>query len=157
MHRIKRHELPLIADVTVGWAALCAVVHLYWAAGGAIGTNGDPTDTPAAQAYIAFIAALGIVGAAVAHGHVRDWSTRQSRRWPTVLARAGGVVLLLGVAVSVGRWLAQGGLSGDGVAGIAITAYFLLGGILFSRLGWRDVAAERRRLAARSADRKALT
>jgi hypothetical protein len=124
-----------VAHATVAWAVLFALVHFYWAAGGAIGMNGNPADTSAAQAYIAFIAVLGIAGAAVAHGRLHDWGLRQSRPWPTVLARAGGVVLLVGVAVSVGRWLAQGGLGGDGAAGIAITAYFLLGGVLFSALG----------------------
>src|SRR5688500_13473029 len=90
-----------VARVTVAWAVLFALVHFYWAAGGAVGMNGNPADTPAAQAYIAFIAVLGIAGAAVAHG----------------------------------RWLAQGGLGGDGAAGIAIAAYFLLGGVLFTALG----------------------
>ena len=141
---VLRRGLELVANATVSWAALFALVHLYWAAGGAIGMNGEPADTPAAQAYIAFIAVLGIAGAAVAHGRGHDWGTRQRRRWPTVLARAGGVVLLVGVAVSAGRWLAQGSLGGDGAAGIAITAYFLLGGILFSTLGWRAVSADRR-------------
>jgi hypothetical protein len=45
-----------VAHVTVAWAVLFALVHLYWAAGGAIGMNGNPADTPAAQAYIAITA-----------------------------------------------------------------------------------------------------
>jgi hypothetical protein len=53
-------------------------------------------------------------------------------RFCTVDAVAG-VVLPVGVAAGAGRWLAHVGLGGDGAAGIAITAYFLLGGIISSR------------------------
>jgi hypothetical protein len=52
------------------------------------------------------------------------------------LARAGGAVLLLGVLGGVGRWLGDGGIGNDGVDGVVITAYFLLGGVLFTTLGW---------------------
>jgi hypothetical protein len=45
---------------------------------------------------------------------------------------------LLGVAVGVGRWIASGTLGDDGTDGIAITAYFLLGGALFAALGWGE-------------------
>lgn len=56
-----------------------------------------------------------------------------------LLARVGGAVLLLGVAVGVLRWLADGGLGDDGVGGVVITAYFFLGAVLFSLLGWRPL------------------
>ena len=46
-------------------------------------------------------------------------------------------MLLLGVAVGVLRWLADGGLGDDGVGGVVITAYFFLGAVLFSLLGRR--------------------
>ena len=53
-----------------------------------------------------------------------------------LLARGGGVALLIGVVVGVSRWLVDGGLDGDGAAGVVTTVYFLLGGVLFSVLGW---------------------
>ena len=53
-----------------------------------------------------------------------------------VLARLGGTLLLLGVAVGVGRWIMDASLDGDGAGGVVITAYFALGGVLFSALGW---------------------
>jgi hypothetical protein len=61
-------------------------------------------------------------------------------------------VLLLGVVFGSARWLVDWSLNGDGVAGIAITLYFLLGGMLFSWLGWgRDIprVPEPRRAAFR--------
>jgi hypothetical protein len=42
------------------------------------------------------------------------------------------------VAVGAGRWVADGSLTGDGVAGVATTLYFLAGGVLFSVLGRRS-------------------
>jgi hypothetical protein len=39
--------------------------------------------------------------------------------------------------IGVGRWVGDGGVGDDGVPGVVITAYFLLGGALFSALGWR--------------------
>ncbi len=112
------HRLAL---ATVAWGVVFAVVHVYWAA-----------DEPrlAAGAYIAFIAALGLAGAAVAYG-LRAGGSAPLR----LLARIGGVVLLLGVAVGTGRWIADGSLGDDGAAGVVITAYFLLGGVLYTRLG----------------------
>ena len=59
-----------------------------------------------------------------------------------MLARFGGVILLLGVAVGVGSWIAAGSLGDDGANGVAITAYFLLGALLFSALGWHRGALE---------------
>jgi hypothetical protein len=103
-----------LARITVAWGVVFALVHLYWAAG-------EPQ--LAAGLYIAFIAVLGLAGAAVAHrGHRR-------------LALLGAAALLAGVAVGVGRWIADGSLNGDGAEGVVITAYFLLGGVLFARLG----------------------
>jgi hypothetical protein len=121
------------ANLTAAWGVVFAIVHAYWATGGEAGMNGDPADTTAAQLYIAFIAALGLAGAAVARGIARG------HRAPALvlLARTGGVALLLGVLVGAGRWLADWSLDGDGAAGIAITVYFLLGAFLFSSLGWR--------------------
>ncbi|HEY7074435.1 MAG TPA: hypothetical protein VH418_03665 [Solirubrobacteraceae bacterium] len=128
-----------LARLTAVWGVIFAVVHAYWAAGGAAGTNGDPAGTPGAQGYIAFIAALGLAGAAVAAGLARG----SRRRTLSMLARAGGAALLLGVAFGAGRWLADWSLGGDGVTGVAITLYFLLGGLLFSALGWRRPAPGR--------------
>ena len=67
-------------------------------------------DTPAARVYIAFIALIGLAGAAVADGLVHGWAARLGRRRLVPLARAGGAVLLLGVAVGVLHRLADGGL-----------------------------------------------
>jgi hypothetical protein len=130
-------NLARVARLTAVWGVIFAVVHAYWAAGGAAGMNGDPADTPGAQSYIALIAALGLAGAAVAGGLARG-----SRRGTLiVLARAGGAALLLGVVFGAGRWLADWSLDGDGAGGVVITLYFLLGGLLFSALGWRRAAA----------------
>ena len=99
--------------------------------------NGEPADTPAAQSYIAFIAVLGLVGAAVARGRVADWGARSRRRRSHPGSRARAAVLLLGVAAGTGRWLVEGNLQTDGTAGIVTTLYFLLRGLLFSTLGWK--------------------
>lgn len=136
MSLIRSISFSLLARVTVAWGVLFAVVHFYWAAGGTALGNGGVTDA-AAQAYIGFIAVVGLVGAAVAHGFVHGWGARLGRQRLTLLARAGGAVLLLGVLGGVGRWLGDGGIGDDGVPGVVITAYFLLGGALFSTLGWR--------------------
>jgi hypothetical protein len=129
-----------LGHITTAWGLLFAVVHAYWAAGGALGTNGDPADTPGAQSYIAVIAVLGVVGAAVAHGLVHDWAARLGRRRLVLLARAGGAALLVGVVIGAGRWLVDGTIEADGAAGVVTTLYFLLGGLLFSTLGRRRSA-----------------
>jgi hypothetical protein len=130
-------NLTRVAQVTAGWGVIFAVVHAYWAAGGAAGMNGEPAGAAGVQAYIAFIAVLGLLGAAVAAGLVPGSRPRPGRRLLIPLARAGGAALLLGVAFSTGRWLVVGSLEGDGATGVVITLYFLLGGLLFSTLGWR--------------------
>jgi hypothetical protein len=121
-----------IGYFTAAWGLVFAIVHAYWAAGGGAGMSGDSADTAGAQAYIGFIALLGIAGAWVA----MHLALGGGGRAPVLLARAGGAALLVGVAVGGGRWLADGSLGGDGAEGVAITLYFLLGGILFSLLGW---------------------
>jgi hypothetical protein len=133
MRFLRTTSVARLAQLTALWGVVFAVVHAYWAAGGDAGTNGDPADTLGAQTYIAFIAVLGLAGAAVARGLARS----SRRRTLILLARAGGAALLLGVVVGTGRWLADWSLDGDGATGIAITLYFLLGGLLFSTLGWR--------------------
>jgi hypothetical protein len=133
MRFLRTTDLGRLAQLTAVWGVIFAVVHAYWAAGGETGMNGDPADTLGAQGYIAFIAVLGLAGAAVARGLAHG-----SRRPALILlARAGGAALLLGVVTGTGRWLADWSLDGDGAAGIVITLYFLLGGLLFSTLGWR--------------------
>jgi UDP-N-acetylmuramyl pentapeptide phosphotransferase/UDP-N-acetylglucosamine-1-phosphate transferase len=81
---------------------------------------------------------LGLAGAAVAHGLYQPWGARIGHRRLRTLARLGGVLLLLGVIYGTGRWIAAGSLGDDGADGAVITAYFLLGGLLFSALGWHD-------------------
>jgi hypothetical protein len=124
------------AHLTAAWALLFAIVHVYWAAGGEAGMNGEAAETAAEQAYVGFVAALGLAGAAVALA-----LGRAPRRAALLLARAGGAALLIGVAIGTGRWLAEGGLGGDGAEGVAITAYFLAGGLLFLALGRQPVNA----------------
>ena len=126
----------LVARVTVAWAVLFAVVHAYWAAGGTAGMNGDPADTAGVQAYIAFITVLGLLGGAVAHGLATSRSPLP-RRTLVILARLGGAALLAGVVAGTMRWIADGGIGDDGAAGVVTTAYFLLGGVLYSALGRR--------------------
>jgi hypothetical protein len=125
--------------VTAVWGIVFAGFHFYWAAGGGAAYEGTPS--LGESLYIAFIAVLGLAGAAVAHGLYQPWGTRVGRRALRRLARFGGVILLLGVAFGVGRWIADGSLGDDGASGVAITGYFLLGGLLFSALGWRRGAA----------------
>jgi hypothetical protein len=125
--------------VTAVWGIVFAGFHFYWAAGGGAAYEGTPS--LGESLYIAFIAVLGLAGAAVAHGLYQPWGTRVGGRTLRMLARFGGVILLLGVAFGVGRWIADGSLGDDGANGVAITAYFLLGGLLFSALGWRRGAA----------------
>jgi hypothetical protein len=129
-------RLRRLAHLTAAWGIVFAVIHAYWAAGGGAGMHGEPADTVGAQVYIGLIALIGLLGAGVARAAV-------DHPHPvfTCLARLGGVVLLLGVAIGVGRWLSQWSLGGDGAAGVAITLYFLLGGILFSVLAARAPGA----------------
>ena len=136
MASLGRITYSLIARVTGAWALLFAVVHAYWAAGGAAGMNGEPADAPGAQGYIAIITLLGLLGAAVANGLVPGSRGLFGHRRLVLLARAGGGALLMGVVIGVSRWLVDGGLDGDGAAGVITTVYFLLGGVLFSLLGW---------------------
>jgi hypothetical protein len=126
--------------VTAVWGIVFAGFHFYWAAGGGAAYEGTPS--LAESLYIAFIAVLGLAGAAVAHGLYQPWGTRVGRRALRRLARVGGVILLLGVAVGVGSWIAAGSLGDDGANGVVITAYFLLGALLFSALGWHRGALE---------------
>jgi hypothetical protein len=142
--RIFRQQNPTrLSDVTVAWGVLFAIVHAYWAAGGAAGMNGDSADTPATQGYIGGVTLLGLVGTGVAYGLGHDRSAWPGRATLTLLARAGGAALLLGVAFGAGGWVADGGVGDDGTAGVAITLYFLLGGVLFSALGRRPGAPAR--------------
>ena len=131
-------NLTSVARLSLAWALVFAVVHAYWAAGGAAGMNGEPADTSAEEGYIAFITVLGLLGAAVAHGLSGASLAARRRRALVGLARAGGAALLAGVVVGSGRWLVDGSLNGDGLAGIVTTAYFFAGGVLFSMLGWAD-------------------
>jgi hypothetical protein len=109
-------KLVRIATATAAWGVLFAVVHFYWAAGGTALNNAGATDA-AAQAYIGFIAVVGLVSAAIVQSFVHDWRARLGRQRLTLLTRAGGAAL------------------------VVITAYFLLGGVLFSTLGWRSQTA----------------
>jgi hypothetical protein len=121
--------LPAISVATAAWGVLFAIVHAYWAAGGSAGMD-EPADSVGAQLYIAFIALLGLAGAAVALARVR---TVAHRRATMLLARMGGAVLIFGVLLGSVRWIV-----GDGspdVGGILITMYFLIGGVLLSALG----------------------
>ena len=122
-------SISRLGHLTAAWGVLFAIVHVYWAAGGAAGMNGEPADTLGAQLYIAFIAVLGLAGAGVAFGLARG-----PRPALTLLARIGGAALLLGVAVGTGRWLSQWSLEGDGAAGVVTTLYFLFGGVMFLKL-----------------------
>jgi hypothetical protein len=140
-------QMPAISTRTVGaatavWGIVFAGFHFYWAAGGT--TAHDPSGQGFADSlYIGFIALLGLAGAAVALGLYQPWGARIGRSRLRALARLGGILLLLGVAVGVGRWIAKGSIGDDGADGVVITAYFLLGGVLFSALGWLGGASPR--------------
>ena len=127
--------------VTAAWGIVFAGFHFYWAAGGGAAMD-EGTLSLGDSLYIAFIAVLGLAGAAVAYGLYQPWGTRVGRRPLRILARFGGIILLVGVAFGVGRWIADGSLGDDGASGAVITAYFLLGGLLFSALGWHRGASE---------------
>jgi hypothetical protein len=132
-----------LGALTAVWGIVFAGFHFYWAAGGTLAH--DPGGQSLADSlYIGFIALLGLAGAAVAHGLYRSSGARIGRRCLRTLARLGGTLLVLGVAVGVGRWITDGSLGDDGADGVAITAYFLLGGVLFSALGWLRDASPRR-------------
>ncbi len=117
--------------MTTAWSIVFALIHFYWAAGGPLGMNGEPAAEIGAQLYIGLIAVIGLLAAVVAHrGHRR-------------LARIGGAALLAGVAAGTARWLTDDSLGDDGVGGVIITLYFLLGGVLFTVLGWRPANVRR--------------
>jgi hypothetical protein len=126
----------LLGVTTLIWGFVFAAFHFYWAAGGDAAMD-EGARTLGAALYIGFVAVLGLVGAVVAHGLYRPWGARVGCRRLRLVARLGGLMLLAGVVVGVGRWLAAGSLQGDGPEGVVITAYFLLGALLFSALGWR--------------------
>ena len=135
-----------VGAATALWGLVFAAFHFYWAAGGTAGH--DPEGQSLADSlYIAFIAVIGLVSVVVAHGLYRPWGNRMGRRRLRMLARVGGTLLLLGVAVGVGGWIAAGSIGDDGADGVVITAYFLLGALLFSALGWhRTSEADARKL-----------
>jgi hypothetical protein len=134
--QISETSLRYLGVATVAWGLLFAGFHFYWAAGGGAGMDEGPT-TLAESVYIAFVAVLGLAGVAVAHGLYQPWGARIGRLRLRRTALLGGLALLAGVVIGVGRWIAAGSLEGDGAAGIVITAYFLLGGALFTALGSR--------------------
>jgi hypothetical protein len=100
---------PSLPRLVVAWSLLFAAVNIYWAAGGtALGNGGSSSGGE--QAYVGFIAAIGLVGAAVGHGLGHDRDARPGLRGLVLLARAGGAALLLGVLLGVGRWVGDGGI-----------------------------------------------
>jgi hypothetical protein len=134
MHRSAISTRRLGAAAAV-WGIVFAGFHFYWAAGGTLAH--DPSGQSLADSlYITFIALLGLAGAAVALGTHQHWGIRIGYPRLRRLARLGGVLLILGVVVGVGRWIMDGSLGDDGAEGVVITVYFLLGGMLFSSLGW---------------------
>jgi hypothetical protein len=124
-----------LSVITALWGIVFAGVHFYWAAGGTLANDPD-TQNIAESFYIAFIAVLGLTGAAVARGLYEPWGARIGRRRLLLLARLGGILLFLGVLAGVSRWLADGSIGDDGAAGLVITTYFLLGALLFSAIAW---------------------
>jgi hypothetical protein len=140
--RVSDISVRRVGAATALWGVVFAVVHFYWAAGGRKAID-EGTLTLAESLYIGFIAVLGLVGTTVALGLYQGWGARIGRGRLRLLARLGGVALLLGVTFGVGRWIAAGSLGDDGVEGVVITAYFLVGGLLFSALGWRVDASPR--------------
>jgi hypothetical protein len=128
---------------TVVWSLVFAAAHFYWAAEGDLGI-GDAPGTLAASLYVACIAVLGLFGAEVARRLGRG---RRADRRLHAVARVGGAVLMAGVAFGVARWVADGSLGDDGAGGVVITAYFLVGGLLFSGVGWGAPRATGARLA----------
>jgi hypothetical protein len=139
---------------TAAWAVVFAAVHFYWAADGTIGQ--DPTGESLFDSlYIAFIALIALASGAIALGLSRPWGARLGRDRLRLLARLGGTLLSLGVIVGVAQWIAHASLGGDGASGVVITAYFALGGVLWSALGWLGDVSERRCRTAREHDRAA--
>lgn len=135
MHSSKS-VISRIADATAIWGLVFAAFHFYWAAGGGALGVGEDSPSLAASLYIGLVAVIGLAGSAVALGLNRPWGAAVGRRGLQLLARFGGAALLLGVAVGVGRWISAGSLGDDGAGGIVVTAYFFLGGVLFTLLGW---------------------
>jgi|GEM_PF-3996380 len=151
----QRTTLRHVATATIWWGVIFSIVHAYWALGGGDGLNDDGPASLAASIYVGFITVLGIIGTAVAFSLARPNGSLESiisQRRAQLLARIGGGALLAGVVVGVGRWIASGSLGDDGVPGVIITAYFLVGGILYSILGWgtRLPAAQGSQHTARS-------
>jgi hypothetical protein len=124
-----------LSKATVTWGVVFAVAHFYWAFGGDEGLPHARTSGIAGDLYIAFIAVIGLVAAAIARGLGAPRGARYGVRRLRRVALAGGVALALGVVVGVIGWIADGTLDDDGVEGVIITAYFLLGAGLFIALG----------------------
>jgi hypothetical protein len=125
-----------LSAATATWGVVFAAVHFYWAGGGSIGY--DPSGQSLLDSlYIGLIALIGLASGAIALGLYQPWGERIGRGRLRLLARIGGILLCLGVTIGVGRWIVQASLGGDGASGVVITAYFLLGGLLFSAISMR--------------------
>jgi hypothetical protein len=127
-----------VTTATIIWGIVFTIVHVYWAFGGGSGLSHDGNASLGASLYVGFIALLGLAGTVVAYSLERPMGASIGVRQLRLIARIGGIALLLGVVVGVGRWIAAGSLGDDGIAGIVITAYFFVGGIFYVLLGWSN-------------------
>jgi len=149
--RLTTALLRRASQATITWGIIFTVVHVYWAFGGGDGLNESGDASLGASLYIGFIALLGLIGTIVAYGLSQPAGDDALQRRLHLLARTGGIALLLGVVVGVSNWIADGSIGDDGIAGIVITAYFLVGGALYTLLGWSDRGLPARRPSPRPA------
>ena len=114
------------------WSVVFLIPHLYWAAGGTAGLDGQPVDGALAVVNYAAIA-LTALAAALALALVRPWGTSLPRRLLVAGAWTAGVLLSLrgGVGLVQDLVVAVGGDDDVPTLVLVFEPLFLLGGILF--------------------------
>ena len=141
----RRRWLGWAAYAASVWALAFAVVHLYWALGGAVGLpKGMSVGMNPALFVIDVLAVpLCVVGALLALSLVRPWGQLFSRR--LLVASAWAVCALL--IVHSAPTLVEGGLVVTGLRDAKLSAlerwslfvyepWFLVGGLLYGAAAW---------------------
>lgn len=121
------------------WSVVFLVPHVYWAAGGTWGLEGQSIDgLLAAVNYAAIV--LSVVAAGLALALVQPWGTSLPSK--VLLAGAWGACVLLSLRGGVGLiqalFFVLGGSDDElSTIGLIFEPLFLVGGILFGLAAWQ--------------------
>lgn len=128
---MSRSQTPAYA--AFAWSAVFIVPHVYWAAGGTAGLEGEPVEGALAAINYAAIV-LSVVAAALALALVRPWGAAVPRRLLLLGAWGACAVLSLRGGAGLIQALATAFVGSDQDVPTLILIFeplFLLGGILF--------------------------